>query len=61
MISKGKKPFKPLIIQVTGDGVYTSILPIVIRARAWVDEEEYYKTVTAYNQKSKTKAETNTN
>ena len=67
MISKGKKPFKPLITQVTGDGVYTSILPIVIRvnaaeqtARAWVDEEEYDKMVTAYNQKSKTKAETST-
>ena len=44
MISKGKKPFKPLITQVTGDGEYTSILPIVIRVnaaeqtpRAWVD------------------------
>ena len=63
MISKGKKPFKPLITHVSEDGVYTSILPVVIKvnaaeqaAHAWVDEEEYDKIVTAHNKKSKTKA-----
>ena len=68
MISKGKKPFKPIITHVTGDGIYTSILPIVIKvnaaeqtARAWVDEDEYDKIVTAHNEKTKVETKTNTN
>ena len=55
MISKGKKPFKPFITDTT-DGVFTSILPIIIKvnaaeqdARAWVDEEEYDKMVTDHH------------